>query len=140
MQARARTEEIIIHCAATRPSQDVDAREIDRWHRQKGWLKIGYHFFIKRDGSIEIGRDISDVGAHARGHNSHSVGVCMAGGINDDGEPESNFTDAQWAMLDLLVDGLLAKYPDARIIGHNEVADKACPSFDVAEWLGERGI
>ena len=139
MQGRKRTEEIIIHCAATRPSQDIDAREIDRWHRQRGWLKIGYHFVIKRDGSIEIGRDFNDIGAHARGHNSYSVGICLVGGLNDESEPENNFTEAQWGMLSILVDGLSAKYPEAKIIGHNEVADKACPSFDVQEWMNARG-
>ena len=139
MQGRKRTEEIIIHCAATRPSQDIDAREIDRWHRQRGWLKIGYHFVIKRDGSIEIGRDFNDIGAHARGHNSYSVGVCLVGGLNDESKPENNFTEAQWGMLSILVDGLSAKYPEAKIIGHNEVADKACPSFDVQEWMNARG-
>jgi len=134
MQGRKRTEEIIIHCAATRPSQDVDAREIDRWHRQKGWLKIGYHFVIKRDGSIEIGRDSNDVGAHARGHNSYSVGICLIGGLNEGGEVEADFTPAQWEMLRILVDGLQAKYPEAKVIGHNDISDKACPSFDVGEW------
>lgn len=136
MQGRKGTEEIIIHCAATRPEQDIDAREIDRWHRQKGWLQIGYHFVIKRDGSIEIGRDVDDVGAHARGHNSYSVGVCMIGGLNEDGKPEGVYTDAQWAMLRILVDGLKTRYPDAKVIGHNEISDKACPSFDVGEWNG----
>lgn len=138
MQGRKRTEEIIIHCAATRPSQDIDARDIDRWHRDKGWMKIGYHFVVKRDGSIQIGRDLEDVGAHARGHNSYSVGICMVGGLNDDGNPEGDFTDAQWEMLRILVDGLQTRYPDAKVIGHNEISEKACPSFDVGEW-NDRG-
>ncbi len=138
MQGRKRTKEIIIHCAATKPTQDIDARDIDRWHKQKGWLKIGYHFVIKRDGTIEIGRGIDHVGAHARGHNSYSVGVCLVGGLNEQAEPEGDFTDAQWVMLRLLVDGLATKYPEAKVIGHNTISDKACPSFDVGEW-NDRG-
>ena len=72
---------------------NTDAAEIDRWHRERGWLKIGYHFVIKRDGTIEEGRHVDEVGAHAKGHNSTSVSVCMIGGVAEDNvqEAENNF-------------------------------------------------
>ena len=138
MQTRKETTEIIIHCAATKPSMKVDATVIDRWHRERGWLKIGYHYVINRDGSIEIGRNEDTVGAHARGHNATSVGICMVGGLSEEGKPEDNFTDNQWQMLTRLVDGLTSKYPEAEVIGHNNVSSKDCPCFDVGEWYGER--
>ena len=138
MQTRKETTEIVIHCAATKPSMKVDATVIDRWHREKGWLKIGYHYVINRDGSIEIGRNEDTVGAHAKGYNATSVGICLVGGLSEDNEPEDNFTDEQWLMLTRLVDGISSKYPDAKIIGHNNVSTKTCPNFDVGEWYAER--
>jgi N-acetyl-anhydromuramyl-L-alanine amidase AmpD len=134
MNMRESTDEIIIHCAATKPSMDTDAATIDRWHRERGWLKIGYHYVIKRDGTVETGRERDEVGAHAKGHNSKSVGVCLVGGLSEDNEPETNFTDEQWASLGTLVDELTAAYPDAKVIGHNDVSEKSCPTFDVGEW------
>ncbi len=113
---------------------DVDAETIDRWHRERGWLKIGYHYVIKRDGTVETGRELEEVGAHAKGHNAISVGICLIGGLSEDNEPENNFTDEQWDALGTLVDSLKAKYPEASVIGHNDVSDKACPTFNVGEW------
>ena len=70
MSERKDTDYIVIHCSATKPSMDhVDAKEIDRWHRQRGWRKIGYHWVIRRDGIVEEGRELGEVGAHARGFN-----------------------------------------------------------------------
>lgn len=135
--ARKSTDYIIIHCAATRPDMDIGAAEIDKWHRARNFLCIGYHVVIRRDGTVEKGRDLDSPGAHARGYNGTSVGVCMVGGINDQGEPERNFTDAQWDSLKAVISGLTEQYPEAKVIGHNEVdAHKACPSFNVQEWLG----
>ena len=113
---------------------DVDAETIDRWHRERGGLKIGYHYVIKRDGTVETGRELEEVGAHAKGHNAISVGICLIGGLSEDNEPENNFTDEQWDALGTLVDSLKAKYPEASVIGHNDVSDKACPTFNVGEW------
>lgn len=134
MQTRKETTEIIIHCAATKPSMKVDATVIDRWHRERGWLKIGYHYVIGMDGTIEIGRDVDSIGAHAKGYNASSIGICLVGGLSEDGEPEDNYTDAQWDMLWVLVKGLETTFPEAKVIGHNNVSSKTCPNFDVGEW------
>ena len=134
---RKETKEIIVHCAATKPSMDIGASDIDRWHRERGWLKIGYHFVIKRDGTVETGRELEEVGAHAKGHNAISVGICMVGGLSEDNEPETNFTADQWSSLENLVDDLKEKYPDANVIGHNDISSKACPTFNVGEWYDE---
>ena len=133
--ARKKTDLIIIHCAATRPNQDIGAYEIDRWHRQRGFLKIGYHFVIRRDGSVETGRALEEVGAHAVNYNSRSVGICMVGGVDDKLKPQDNFTPAQWETLEQVVKKLTAEYPDAQVIGHRDVDPrKACPSFDAIKW------
>lgn len=139
MNKREETNKIIVHCSATKPSMDTDAADIDRWHRERGWLKIGYHFVIKRDGTIEEGRHVDEVGAHAKGYNSTSVSVCMIGGVteNDVEVGENNFMDSQWSSLESVIDTLVNRYPDADVIGHNDVSDKECPSFNVGEWYAE---
>ena len=117
---------------------DIGKKEIDTWHRQRGWLKIGYHYVIKRDGTVETGRDLNEVGAHVQGLNDRSLGVCMVGGIDDAGEPENNFTDEQFKALTTLLYQLKITFPDAQIKGHRNFAAKACPSFDVEDWWNKQ--
>lgn len=81
-------KEIIIHCSATREGRDYTVADIDRWHRERGFFCIGYHFVIYRDGSIHVGRSVEEVGAHCKGHNTVSIGVCYIGGLSKDGKPE----------------------------------------------------
>jgi hypothetical protein len=84
MTNRSKTNWIVLHCSATRASQvNIGAKDIRRWHKDKGWADIGYHYVIKRDGTLEKGRALDAVGAHVEGHNSDSVGVCLVGGLND---------------------------------------------------------
>lgn len=137
MNSRQRTDFIIIHCSATPPHMDVSAKDIDLWHRQKGWMKIGYHYVIKRDGTREVGRKIGEPGAHCVGYNHRSVGVCLVGGVDvAGGKAENNFTEAQWTTLKLTVDELRDQYKDAFVVGHRDLqAGKECPSFDVKLWL-----
>jgi N-acetylmuramoyl-L-alanine amidase len=139
MAKRKETKYIAIHCSATGEDMDVGVKEIDRWHRQMGFFSIGYHYVIRRDGMLELGRDEGDIGAHVRGYNAVSIGICMVGGVNADdiSKAENNFTEAQFLRLrDLLVD-LRVRYPDAEVLGHRDFPDvaKACPSFDVRKWL-----
>lgn len=136
MAKRKQTNYIVVHCSATRPKQDIDAKEIDRWHRQFGWSRIGYSHVIKRDGTVEVGRGADEVGAHVKGYNAESLGICMVGGINDDGDPENNYTDEQWQALKNTVTLLLEQYPNATVQGHRDFPNvkKACPCFDVREW------
>lgn len=123
---------IIIHCSATPEGRDYTVEDIDRWHRQKGWNGIGYHFVIYRDGSVHTGRDIEIMGAHCTGQNANSIGVCYIGGMTADNKhPKDTRTPAQKAALRDLVELLRTKYPTATIHGHREFANKACPCFDV---------
>lgn len=126
---------LVIHCAATPANMDVGVSEIDRWHRERGFDRIGYHFVIRRNGVIEKGRDISEVGAHVQGFNKNSIGICMVGGVNSQKVPENNFTSAQWLSLKTLVKKFQSEYPEIKVCGHNELAAKACPSFNVQSWL-----
>tara|TARA_R110000796_G_scaffold235140_1_gene354107 strand:- start:1100 stop:1507 length:408 start_codon:yes stop_codon:yes gene_type:complete len=121
---------IIIHCSATPPSMDVDASLIDDWHKERGWTGIGYHFLIKRDGQIEIGRPIDKPGAHTKGHNKSSIGVCYVGGVDSDMCPEDNRTSQQISSFLMLLRLLKNIFPEALVHGHRDFSSKACPSFD----------
>ena len=123
--------EIIIHCSATKEGKNFTVKEIDAWHRQRGFKCIGYHYVVYLDGTVHKGRDESEVGAHCSGHNSFSIGICYIGGLDANGKPKDTRTDKQKAAIKSLVAELKLKYPDATIHGHNEFANKACPCFDV---------
>ena len=90
---------IVIHCSAVRPGQRSSAEDIDKWHKDR----VGYHYVIRRDGSIEKGRDITEVGAHCYPHNSHSIGICYEGGLNEKGEAADTRTPEQKKTLRELV-------------------------------------
>lgn len=124
-------DKILVHCAATPEGKDFTVEDIDKWHKARGFKKIGYHFVIYNDGSIHKGRDIEEVGAHCTGHNSRSIGICYIGGVAKDGKtPKDTRTEPQKnALLELLRE-LKGKYPKAEIYGHRDFAPKACPSFD----------
>ena len=135
MEPRTSTDYIVVHCAATKAKMDIGADEIKRWHvNDNGWRDIGYHAVIRRNGNIEHGRAMNDIGAHAKGYNHKSIGLCMVGGMADDGSAQDNFTDQQWTALLAKIKDLLVSYPDADVIGHNEISEKECPSFDVQKW------
>jgi len=124
---------------------DIGAHEIRKWHvdpkpKGNGWLDIGYHWVIKRDGTIEDGRDVNRVGAHTKGYNTGSLGICMVGGVNEDGNPSDNFTKEQWHSMELMARGIKAMIPHITIHGHNEYANKACPSFSVQTWVQSKNI
>lgn len=142
MPIRKTTTLIVIHCSATPPFMDIGLSEIDYWHKQRGWNGVGYHDIIRRDGSLEFGRNINDVGAHVHGYNQESTGICMVGGVNENHDPENNFTEKQFDTLinrSLKFHKLL--FPEAQIVGHNELSPgKACPSFDVQAWLKEQNL
>lgn len=138
-----RITEIFVHCSATRPDwmegYDVTSKreEIRNWHvNGNGWSDIGYHKLIDRDGSVADGRPLERSGAHVRGHNKNSIGVCLIGGFGSAStdEFEDHFTPEQQVALGDLLDDLLEQFPHAKIRGHNEVAAKACPGFDAAAW------
>lgn len=146
---RQRTDFIVVHCSATNATMDIGVSEITRWHIQRGFDTVGYHYVIRRNGTLETGRPENVIGAHVKGHNANSIGICLAGGVNAQNKPENNFTAEQIATLKLLLNQLRERYPAARILGHRDLSPdkngdgkitpneyiKACPSFDVGQWL-----
>jgi N-acetylmuramoyl-L-alanine amidase len=127
---------IVVHCSATPPKVKVDRAVIDRWHRERGFLGIGYHYVVTRTGAVEVGRPLDRIGAHVEGHNERSVGICMAGGMDKDNRnPEDNFTPEQYAALRKTIYALLVLFPNAQVVGHRDLnPNKACPSFDAKAW------
>jgi N-acetyl-anhydromuramyl-L-alanine amidase AmpD len=138
---------IIVHCSATKPSMSIGVPEIREWHTAKGWSDIGYHFVIKRGGLVQGGRPVEQVGAHALHHNHDTIGICLVGGVDEEGKPDANFTFMQYRSLDRLVRDLTASYPNIRmtgnyIMGHRDLpgVKKACPCFDVRAFFGMRAV
>jgi len=129
--------EIIIHCTATPEGRDVTIGDITRWHKERGFSTIGYHYVIYRDGTVHEGRDVNLIGAHCTNHNSYSIGVCYVGGlkfvpnvpINKLPAKDTRNEKQKAAMLSLLLD-LKKLYPNAKIYGHRDFANKSCPCFD----------
>lgn len=167
-------QKIIIHCSATQNgkplanSKETAATVINRWHRQQGYQRgvtsqsfnphlkhIGYHFVIDCDGTVETGRKVGEIGAHCKGHNKHSIGICLVGGLGcDDEQYYGRFTQAQWQSLYQLLTQLESQYPHAKICGHRDLSPdlngdgtitpnewlKHCPCFDVWEWLDSEQV
>lgn len=124
-------DKVIVHCSATPEGRDIDAAAIRRWHVEgNGWRDIGYHYVIKLDGTIELGRDLDDIGSHCKGQNLGSIGVCYIGGVDEDDNPKDTRTTEQVESLYLLMAVLVRMFPGVSIYGHRDFANKACPSFD----------
>lgn len=147
---RRRTDYIVVHCSATGPSSDIGIDEIRDWHMNRnGWSDVGYHAVIRRSGQIEFGRHFDEPGAHVRGQNYRSVGICMVGGVSMTGQPENNFTEPQFVSLKIALAMMRRAYPSAAIVGHRDLSPdldgdgiierhewvKDCPSFDVRRWI-----
>ena len=128
-----RISEIIIHCSATPEGKDFTVEDIDRWHKERGFKCIGYHYVIYRDGTIHEGRPVGQMGAHCKGHNSSSIGVCYIGGLDSEGKAKDTRTPEQITSLRNLIDSCVKLYPGAKVYGHREFANKDCPCFDVSQ-------
>jgi N-acetylmuramoyl-L-alanine amidase len=131
---------IIIHCTATPPTMDIGVEEIRKWHtdqppKGRGWSDIGYHYVIRINGEVEVGRPLERIGAHTKGENRDSIGIAYCGGSNADGEAEDTMFECQEEAMRELIHTLRMGYEDRHITlhGHNEFADKECPSFKVSE-------
>ena len=128
-------DKIIIHCTATPEGRDVSVGEVRQWHLAQGWSDVGYHYLITLNGTVEVGRPESKVGAHVKGENKHSIGIAYAGGMDKSFKnPKDTRTHEQKESLIWLVDELKKRYPGSTVHGHNEFTTyKACPSFDVSK-------
>lgn len=130
-------DKIFIHCSATPEGRDISTSTIRSWHvKGNGWSDIGYHFVIELDGSVHNGRPLHRSGAHTKGHNATSIGICYVGGIDKNKKAKDTRNKAQRAAMEKLIGALKDDYPEASIHGHNEFSAKACPSFDVKKEFG----
>lgn len=127
---------VILHCSATPEGREFGAEDIRRWHINRGWTDIGYHYVIHIDGLIETGRPVSIQGAHTSGENENSVGVCYIGGLDLSMDAKDTMTVPQEIAFVELVNSLRLIFGDLSIHGHNEYSPKACPSFSVEEKFG----
>lgn len=148
MAEREYTDLIMIHCSDTKPSMDhVNEDEIRQWHLDRGWSDAGYNIVIPRKplddqhGLIEIARPLDHKGAHVRGYNHRALGICLVGGMSEDGKPENNFLPEQWRWLRIAVRFGLGYAPKSVIRGHYELdPGKTCPNFDVPAWARGEGF
>lgn len=134
---------IVIHYSATPVEKNFTAADIDDMHRRRGFREIGYHWFIRKDGTIEMGRDMSqpgrfEQGAHAKGHNTSSIGICYEGGVTS-ARPNHGFdsrTPAQTEAMIELIDRMQERFPNAVVRGHRDMPGAAtqCPGFDARAW------
>ena len=136
---RKETKYIVIHSTGTNPKQNLDVKDLDKQHRKEGLFSCAYHKVIKRDGSIQDGRDIMIAGAHIDTDvdlsNKNSIGICLVGGQDDDGQPDCNYTFKQYQSLVSLISDLRAFYKQVEVVGHRDVSDASCPQFNVKELL-----
>tara|TARA_Y100000114_G_C11759262_1_gene328601 strand:- start:887 stop:1324 length:438 start_codon:yes stop_codon:yes gene_type:complete len=138
---------LIVHCSATREGKDYSVDTIRRWHLKRGWRDIGYHFVIQLNGEINEGRPIEQTGAHTKGENYCSIGICYIGGVEAERNKEGGWTAKdtrtieQKEALEELLCSLKLQYPKAIVYGHRDFSSKACPSFDAKseyEWISKQ--
>ena len=143
-------DHIIIHCSATREDRSLAVEELETIHRRRGFRGIGYHYYIRRDGKVVNTRPIELVGAHCKGHNARSIGICYEGGLDAKGRPKDTRTPEQRSALSLLVAQLLKRFKNnVRVCGHRDLSPdlngdgriepeewvKECPCFEVGKEL-----
>ena len=140
---------LVIHCSATKENQPFKVYALETSHRKRGFNGIGYHYYIRQSGEVVNTRPLNRIGAHAKGHNRYSIGICYEGGLDKDGKPKDTRTLEQRAALRQLVNELLARFPGCKVCGHRDLSPdlnhngkiepyewtKQCPCFDVATEL-----
>ena len=140
---------IVVHCSATPPSMDIGAAEITKMHQKRGWRTIGYHRVIRRNGQLERGRLLTQMGAHVKGYNAQSVGVCLVGGVDSKGKSVMNFEPEQFHTLSVVLEDMELMFPNAVTLGHRDLSPdldgdgvvernewlKDCPCFDVRHFM-----
>lgn len=129
--------EIILHCTATKEGEEHSNKEIDTWHKARGFKCIGYHYVIGINGDVRPGRPVGEIGAHCKGHNSYSIGICYVGGLDKNGKPKDTRTKEQKLAMYKLIYDLLCTYPKATVSCHYQWANKACPCFKIEDLQRE---
>ena len=138
-------DKIVVHCSATRPewmaSEGINAqmKEIDAWHRDRGFDMIGYNYLVSRNGEAVQGRPLEKTPAAQKGHNTGSIAICLIGGFGSDADDlaTEHYTPVQLARAYSLIRELQEQFnvKNDNVIGHNRLSTKACPGFRVQKWL-----
>ena len=125
---------LVVHCSDTKDSQNLSALDLHKMHLKFGWDGIGYHKIINRSGKVENGRPEYWIGAHVKGKNDISLGVCLIG--------RDNFTKNQFNSLERILKKWKKLYPNAKIVGHKDTGNtsKSCPNFNVINWAKDKFI
>ena len=122
---------LIVHCTATPEGRHTTVEDIRKWHKDRGWVDIGYHIVIYLDGTVHEGRDIELQGAHCKGYNKKSIGIAYVGGVDKvNYKAKDTRTEAQKEALVDMLEYFKTLFPDAEVFGHNDFSSKACPSFN----------
>ena len=129
-KSKRKITEILVHCSATMQGKEFDVDDIRRWHLERGFADCGYHYVVLLDGTIQTGRSVDKVGASCTGHNTYSIAICYIGGLDESLNPADTRTDAQKKSMLRLIKELKTLYPTAKVYGHRDFANKACPCFD----------
>jgi len=138
---------IVVHCSATKEKRWYDADDIRSWHLNRGFRDIGYHMIVRLDGSLEAGRKITEMGAHAKGYNTNSIGICYIGGLDKEGKAKDTRTPEQKKSLDRLIHSLRIAFGKLKVVGHRDLSVdlngdgviskdewmKECPCFNAKE-------
>ncbi len=130
---------LVLHCSATKCNQNYTVEQLMRDHKARGFRTIGYHFYVRRDGTLTQHRRLLEVGAHARPYNRCSIGICYEGGLDENGHPANTLTEAQLERLQDLFEILHRMFPDAKILGHRDLPDispKDCPCLNTEKIFG----
>ena len=135
---------VVIHCSATRENQDYTFKQLEKDHRNRGFTRCGYNYYIRKDGTVHEGRDIGDILAHATGYNIDSIAICYEGGLGINGKPKDTRTDQQKQILLNIIVFCKTIWPNTLILGHRDLSPdknkdgiispdewlKDCPCFD----------
>lgn len=130
---------LVLHCSATRSNQNYSVEQLRRDHIKRGFYDIGYHFYIRKDGTLTQHRFLLEVGAHARPYNRCSIGICYEGGLDENGKPRNTLTAEQTERINNLLIRLHRLFPKAKIVGHRDLpgtTPKECPCLDAHEIFG----
>ena len=134
---------LVLHCSASRCDQDYSVEQLRRDHKARGFYDIGYHFYIRKDGTMTQHRKLLEVGAHARPYNRCSIGICYEGGLDEHGKPYNTMTAEQETRLVDLFRNLKILFPKAKIVGHRDLSgttSKECPCLDAGSWAARHRL
>ena len=134
---------LVLHCSASRCDQDYSVEQLRRDHKARGFYDIGYHFYIRKDGTMTQHRKLLEVGAHARPYNRCSIGICYEGGLDEHGKPYNTMTAEQETRLVNLFRNLKILFPKAKIVGHRDLpgtTPKECPCLDAGSWAARHRL